>query len=162
MAGCIPIVLLVLKPFWFQFFSRYNFEEKANRESMLVGELRELLEKRQKVRNFAESKMAGFWFCRSPRFFLWGCIEYVFGQLNGIIWDIRIWTMYMGSWMGTMMKQHHCLAVRVPTVVGWHFWIETIIVYNLILQGSVGTVTSSLEFYQFFQTWSFSRSDTLP
>ena len=28
---------------------RYNFEEKANRESTLVGELRELLEKRQKV-----------------------------------------------------------------------------------------------------------------
>jgi len=27
----------------------YNFEEKANRESMLVGELRELLEKRQKA-----------------------------------------------------------------------------------------------------------------
>jgi len=27
----------------------YNFEEKANRESMLVGELREMLEKRQKV-----------------------------------------------------------------------------------------------------------------
>merc|ERR1719183_2674385 len=29
--------------------SMYNFEEKANRESMLVGELREMLEKRQKV-----------------------------------------------------------------------------------------------------------------
>merc|ERR1711939_146409 len=27
----------------------YNFEEKANRESMLVGELREMLEKRQKA-----------------------------------------------------------------------------------------------------------------
>ena len=30
---------------------RYNFEEKANRESTLVGELRELLEKRQKEGN---------------------------------------------------------------------------------------------------------------
>merc|ERR1712010_47688 len=27
----------------------YNFEEKANRESMLVGELREMLERRQKA-----------------------------------------------------------------------------------------------------------------
>jgi len=31
----------------------YNFEEKANRESMLVGELREMLEKRQKAIAFA-------------------------------------------------------------------------------------------------------------